>query len=256
MSACLGGMIMPYFSELIESESEEKFREIIDKIEKTAARMISCKPQVLVLLSAYGAVVADGVTIHVDPRVKGKISGHALGCETEHLLVKAILNQSERLGIVMHQLTDDFLAENKLDGKLSQAAAILLYYLHKAGFKGQVVCLNYGNLFYEEMYTLGKAVQLAIDKVRKHAVIVVGAGLGTENDQEEQVFNRKIVEILENLSVKDLLDMAKNKPAGMEKSDFQALFFLLGSLSKLDVVSRDLYYQQYLGKGQIVGSFL
>lgn len=256
MSACLGGMIMPYFFDLAESESKEEFREIIDEIEKTAARMISCKPQVLVLLSAYGAVVEDGVTIHVDPRVKGKISGHALGCETEHLLVKAILNQSARLGIVMHPLTDDFLAEHKLDGKLSKEAAILLYHLQKAGFKGQVVCLNYGNLFYEEMYTLGKAVQLAVDKVKKQSIVVVGTGLRAENETEESIFNRKIVEILENLSVKDLLDMAENKAAGMEKRDFRAMFFLLGSLSKLDIVSRDLYYQRYLGKGQIVGSFL
>lgn len=254
MKACLGGLILPYFSELINSDYQDVV-EISNQIKNKMQVMQSYKPQVVVLLSPRGTVVHDAVTVHAQPRLKGnlKLFGleeQVLVFETEHLLIKTILNQGNRLGIEMQLLTNDFLVENQLDDTLCQEALVPLYFLAQSGYKGQIVHLNYGDLFYEEMYTLGKVVQLAIDKVKKRSVILVGTNLSSQS-----VWNHDIINSLKNLDIKLLLEIAKNKPEDMQGCDFRALFFLIGVLSKLNFKQREVYYKEYLKKGQLVANF-
>lgn len=261
MSMCSGGIILPYLPELLEARTAEGFEAVAPlatAVEDAAKRVLSYQPQALVVVSPNGAAIEDAVTMHVQPRLKGSLASFSaeetvLGFETEHLLMCSIRRQSERLGVALEELTDDVLARHHLRGTLGREALVPLYYLRRAGFKGQIVHLNYGALPYEEMYTFGKAVRLAVEKAAKRTLLLAAVEVG--EDTSDAVWYQALADALARKEVKGLLDLAARKPESMAARDLRALFFLMGGLSGLSFEEEQVQCSAAKGKKYWFGYF-
>ena len=161
----------------------------LDKVKNTvASAQLAAKtikeqnPQTIILITPHGPVFEDAASISIHPRLKGNFGAFGvpevfLGFETDDLLIRQILKKTELLGINLVELTDDMAKNHCLKLELDHGALVPLYYLSKAGFKGQLIHISVGMLSYEEMYTFGKAVQMAIGEAGRRVAVVASGDL-------------------------------------------------------------------------------
>lgn len=208
------------------------------------------------------------MSISIHPRLKGNLAAFgapdvALGFETDGLLARHIVKQAQRLGIHLIEMTDDIAKTHRLSLALDHGAFVPLYYLHKAGFKGQLVHVAPGGQSYEEMYTFGKAIQAAVRTVDKRVVVIASGDLSHRLTPDAPAgyaprageFDRQVIAALKDLNVKALLNMDKALIEEAGECGLRPIFFMLGVLGGLEATADILSYEGPYGVGYAVGTF-
>lgn len=272
LNKLVGCAFMPHPPIMIPEVGQEEINRItatVEAADKVANTIKEYNPQTVVVLTPHGPVVEDGAVVTIHPRLRGSMTDFgcpdvALGFETDGLLVRHIIKKCERLGIHLVELTDDLAKTNRLSLQLDHGAVVPLYYLHKAGFKGQLVHLSMGKLPYEEMYTFGKAVQAAIGMADKRVAVIASGDLSHRLTEDAPAgyspqgaeFDRQVVQALQNVDVKALLNMDRDLIAQAGECGLRPAFFLMGILGGLDVSAEVLSYEGPFGVGYAVAQFI
>lgn len=242
-----------------------KIKATVDAASKVADMLQEYNPQTVVIITPHGPVFEDAACISVHPRLRGNLAAFgvpevSLGFETDGLLVRHILKKAERLGVNLVELTDDLAKTYRFRLELDHGAIVPLYYLHKAGFKGQLVHLSIGMLPYEEMYTFGKAVQAAIGLMDKRVAVIASGDLSHRllpdspagYSPRAKEFDRQVVEAVKNLNVKSLLNMDRELVEEAGECGLRPIFFLMGVLGGLSASAEILSYEGPFGVGYAV----
>jgi AmmeMemoRadiSam system protein A len=246
----------------VGGEELAKVEATVSAVKAAAERIKEHNPQTIVLITPHGPVFQDAVSISIHPRLKGNLAAFGvpevnLGFETDGLLIKHIIRKAERLGVNLLELTDEVAKNYRLQLSLDHGALVPLYYLHQAGFKGQLVHLSIGMLPYEEMYTFGKAVQAAIGVVDKKVAVIASGDLSHRLLPEApagysprgQEFDQKIMAAMENLDIKSLLGMDRSLIEEAGECGLRPAVFLLGVLGGLQAEAKALSYEGPFGVG-------
>lgn len=267
----VGCALMPHPPIMVPEVGGEEIKQIrstVQAVEQAAKALDDRGAETVILITPHGPVFEDAVSISVYPRLRGNLAAFgapdiSVAFETDGLLVRHIIRKAERLGINYVELTDDVAKTHRLPLELDHGAVVPLYYLHKAGFKGQIVHLSIGMLPYEEMYTFGKAVQAAIGMVdRKIAVIASGdlahrltpdAPAGYSPRAAE--FDRQVMDAIATMNVKALLNMDKSLIEEAGECGLRSIFFLFGVLGGTEAQSKVLSYEGPWGVGYGVALF-
>lgn len=245
-----------------------KIRSTVTAAEKVTQFLKRGNPQTVVIITPHGPVFEDAVSISVHPRLKGGLAAFgvpevSLGFETDGLLVRHILRKAERLGIGVTELTDDLAKTYRISLQLDHGAIVPLYYMAKAGFKGQLVHITIGMLSYEEMYTFGKAVQAAIGMGDKRVAVIASGDLSHRLTPDAPAgysprgaeFDRLVVDAMAHGDVKKLflLDPALIEEAG--ECGLRPACFLMGVLGGLEAQAEVLSYEGPFGVGYAIISY-
>jgi len=271
VSEVSGGALYPHPPIMIAEvggNNSLQIRKTIEAVEAATQFILNKNPSTIVIMTPHGPAFRDAVGINVAPFLKGNLA--AFGCseisvsfETNSLLVKNIIRQSERLGVSIIALNDDTALRYRFSLQLDHGAVIPLNYLHKAGFRGQIVHMVSGFLSYSEMYTCGKAVQTAIcDTGQKVAVIASGdlshrllVGAPAGFSPEGKKFDEWIVERLKTMDVKSMFEISPESVEAAGECGLRPIFFLMGALDGLVAESQLLSYEGPFGVGYAVATF-
>lgn len=272
MRKFIGCALMPHPLIMIPEIGKTELSNIqatVDAAVQTARTIKEYHPHTIIVITPHGPVIEDAACISVHPRLRGNLSEFgapevSLGFETDGLLVRHIVKQANRLGINLIELTDEIAKTQRVPLALDHGAIVPLYYLHKAGFKGQLVHLSMGQLPYEEMYTFGKAVQAAVRHVDKRVAVVASGDLSHRLSRESEdgysprarEFNEQLLAALQTLSVKTVFNMDRALIDEAGEGGLQPICFLLGVLGGVDAAAELLSYEEWLGTGHAVGLFL
>lgn len=244
----------------------------LDKVKATvvsaqlAAKAIKGKnPQTIILITPHGPVFEDAASISIHPRLKGDFGAFGvpevfLGFETDDLLTRHILKKAELLGINLVELTDDIAKNYCLSLELDHGALVPLYYLNKAGFKGQLIHISVGMLSYEEMYTFGKAVQMAIGDSGKRVAVIASGDLSHRLSPDAPAgysplaaeFDKQVLQAVQNLDVKALLAIDRQLVEAAGECGLRSIFFLMGIIGGIDATAELLSYEAPFGVGYAV----
>jgi AmmeMemoRadiSam system protein A len=246
----------------VGKEELAKIKSTVLAVKAAAERIKEHNPQTIVLITPHGPVFEDAVSISIHPRLKGNLAAFGvpevnLGFETDGLLIKQIIRKAERLGVNLLELTDEVAKNYRLNLSLDHGALVPLYYLHQAGFKGQLVHLSIGMLPYEEMYTFGKAVQAAIGVVDKKVAVIASGDLSHRLLPEAPAgysprardFDQQLLAAMERLDIKSLLSMDRALIQEAGECGLRPAVFLLGVLGGLLAESKVLSYEGPFGVG-------
>lgn len=268
MDNLVGCALMPHPPIMVPEVGKNELDQVkatVSAVTQAAELIREGNPQTVVIITPHGPVFEDSVTVSIHPRLKGNMAQFGapdvtLGFETDNLLIKHIIRSCQRLGINLQELTDDIAKNYRVALRLDHGAFVPLYYLSKAGFKGQIVHLTMGILPYEEMYTFGKAVQAAIGNVDKRVAVIAsgdlshrlipGAPAGYSPKGAE--FDRQVVEALKRIDVKALLNMDRNLIEEAGECGLRPIFFLLGVMGGLDAETILSSYEGPFGVGYAV----
>ena len=245
-----------------------KIRATVEAVTLVAQNFKQNNPDTVVIMTPHSVYFKDAVALSVHPRLRGNFAKFgapeiSLGFETDGQLIKHIIRNSSRLGIHLIEFTDLVAKSYRLTLDLDHGALVPLYYLHAAGFKGQIVHLAVGMLSYEEMYTFGKAVQVAIGTVDRKTVVIASGDLshrlleGSPNGYDPQgaVFDQALMEAMRNLDVKTLFNMDKGLIDCAGECGLRPACFLLGVMGGLEVSPAVVSYEGPFGVGYGVISY-
>lgn len=244
--------------------AEEKA--LVQAMEQAAKELKEMNPQTVIILNSQGLTLPDAVSISMHPRLRGTIgdeeSGLSVAYETDVFLIRSILRKADRLGVNFVELTDDKAKSLRGTLELNEGAFVPLYVMHQAGFKGQIVHLACSQLPFEEVYTFGKAVQGAIEKIDKRVVIIASGYLGphkTDSLSKEELekietFNQKVLSAVEQYQVKDLLSLDRQEAEQWAPSAIRPLLFLMGVLGGKKGASHVLSYKELEDQSLLVAT--
>ncbi len=271
MKNLVGCALMPHPPIMIPEVGKSELNKIkstVQAAEQAAKRLMEHNPHTIVIITPHGPVFQDAAGISVYPRLKGSLAAFgvpevALGFETDGLLVRHILRKAERLGVSIIELSDELAKTYRFSLQLDHGAIVPLYYLHKAGFKGQLVHLSMGMLPYEEMYTLGKAVQTAVGMADKRVAVIAsgdlshrlipGAPAGYTPRGAE--FDQALMKAVAELDVKAILNMDKDLIEEAGECGLRPICFLMGVLGGIEAQAEVLSYEGPFGVGYAVALF-
>ncbi len=265
MSKLVSCALMPHPPIMIPEIGGKELERIKATVQaaQEAARIIKeDNPQTIVIITPHGPVFKDAASISIHPRLKGNMEAFGapdvmLAFETDGLLVRHILKQSKRLGVNLVELTDDLAKSYRFKLELDHGALVPLYYLNKAGFKGQLVHLSIGMLPYEEMYTFGKAVQAAINLMDKKVSVIASGDLSHRLTPDAPAgysprakeFDEKIIEAVGNVDAKALLSLDPGLIEDAGECGLRPIMFLMGVMGGLEAKGEVLSYEGPFGVG-------
>jgi aromatic ring-opening dioxygenase LigB subunit len=246
----------------IGKDELDKMKDTVAAVQQAAKTIKEQNPQTIVLITPHGPVFEDAASISIHPRLKGNFSRFGvpevfLGFETDDLLTRNILKKADLLGINLVELTDDMAKNYRLSLELDHGALVPLYYLSKAGFKGQLIHISVGMLSYEEMYTFGKAVQMAISSAGKRVAVIASGDLSHRLTPDAPAgyspraaeFDKQVLQAVRDLSVKSLLNIDRNLVEEAGECGLRPIFFLLGVVGGMDATAEMLSYEAPFGVG-------
>lgn len=268
MKNLVGCALMPHPPIMVPEVGGPELAKIagtVQAAQQAAEALAAGNPNTIVLITPHGPVFQDAAGVRIHPRLKGSLANFgvpevALGFETDGLLVRHILRKAERLGVNVVELTDDLAKTYRFPLQLDHGAIVPLYYLHKAGFRGQLVHISMGMLPYEEMYTFGKAVQAAIGMVDKRVAVIASGDLSHRLTPDAPAgysprgaeFDRQVVAAVASLDVKALFGMDESLIEEAGECGLRPICFLMGVVGGLDAKAKVLSYEGPFGVGYAV----
>lgn len=271
MNNLIGCALMPHPPIMVPEVGKEetvKVQATVVAVEKAAKVLKENNPQTIVIISPHGPQIRDSAVISVHPRLRGNLGAFGvpevtLGFETDGLLVRHIIKQAERLGVNLVELTDDLAKNYRTSLALDHGAFVPLYFMHKAGFKGQLVHLSVGMMPYAEMYTFGKAVQAALRMVDKKVAVIASGDLSHRLLPEAPAgysprgkeFDQEIVAALEKLDAKQLMNIDDQLVCEAGQCGLGPILFLTGVMGGMDSDKEVLSYEGPFGVGYAVALF-
>ncbi|MDR3592168.1 MAG: AmmeMemoRadiSam system protein B [Negativicutes bacterium] len=271
MKNLVGCALMPHPPIMIPEVGKgelSKIRRTVEAAETAAQRLMEHDPHTIVIITPHGPVFQDAAGVSVFPRLKGSLAAFGvpevqLAFETDGLLVRHILRKAERLGVSLVELTDELAKTYRFSLQLDHGAIVPLYYLHKAGFKGQLVHLSMGMMPYEEMYTLGKAVQAAVSVADKRVAVIASGDLSHRlipsapagYSPRGAEFDQALVKAVAGLDAKTILNMDPDLVEEAGECGLRPVCFLMGVLGGIEAQAEVLSYEGPFGVGYAIAVF-
>lgn len=243
-------------------------KQTIESTEAAARFLFEKNPTTVVVITPHGPAFRDAIGVNVSPVIKGNLAAFgapevSVSFETNSLLVSGIIKQSERLGVSLLALNAELAQQYRFSLQLDHGAVIPLYYLYKAGFRGQVVHMSTGFLTYSEMYACGKAVQAAIESSRQKVAIIASGDLSHRLKPDApagyspsgQEFDDRIVSLLRVMDVRSMFEISEELVESAGECGLRPIFFLMGSMDGMEASSSVLSYEGPFGVGYAVATF-
>ncbi len=264
ISACALMPHPPIMIPEIGNHELDKMESTVQAVKQAAQLLCNDNPKSVVIITPHGPVFSEAVSISIHPRLRGSFEAFgapdvSLAYETDGLIAKNIIRKSEKLGINLLQVTDEIAKQYRFKLELDHGALVPLYYLHKAGFKGQLVHLSAGSIGLEEIYTFGRAVQAAIQASGKKTIVIASGDLSHRvNDNSPYgyspsgpEFDKQVVQALTDADVKSLLSLDRDLIEEAGQCGLSSIVFLFGVMGA-EYQSQVLSYEGPFGIGYAV----
>ena len=243
-----------------------KIKATVAAAQQAAKTIQDQDPQTLILITPHGPVFDRASSISSHSRIKGNFRAFgapevSLNFEIDNSLIECIFESADFLGINLVQLTEDSAQSYGLHLELDHGALVPLYYLHKAGFAGQLIHIAVGTLSYEQMYDFGKAVQKAIQQSDKRVAVIASGDLSHRLTPDAPAgyspqaaeFDQQVLEAFQAVDIKALLGINRKLIAEAGECGLRPIAFMLGIVHGMNSTSNILSYEAPFGVGYAVG---
>lgn len=252
----------------IGGSESRKVAATFEAMEKIARDVAGSGAEAIVIISPHGSVFRDGISINGSEILSGDLKQFRAQLEFEYNndteLVREIVAQSGKMGIVTIEMDDVLAEEYGVSTKLDHGVLVPLYFFDKNGIDLPLVSVSMGFMPFEELYSFGVAIaKAAATKDKKVAVIASGdmshrlshsapAGYSPQGE----IFDRTMVELLKSKNFKGILDIDRKMAEQAGECGLRTIIMMLGALDGVEVDSEVLSYEGPFGVGYMVAAFM
>ena len=239
---------------------ERTTQKTIDALEQVARELDQHQPDTAILISPHGPVQRNTFGILTAPECTASFAQWGapqvvFAVENDLDLAAAIHREAEAAGVPLEGIVQ------WRDG-LDWGCTVPLYYLQRGLGRAKVVPMCISFLPPQHHFALGQAVQRAVDRLDRRAVIIASADLShalTPNapngyDPMGQVFDEQLQKAVADWNVKAVLEMDDAFRQRAAEDAVPSLSFLMGALDGLRVRPRVLSYEGPFGVGYLVAA--
>lgn len=238
----------------------------LDKISKTreamedlADELYALQPDTIIVVSPHGLVDKSSFTIQVSDRYHGDF--HNFGdLETTFDFNSDIsLINKIKIGAESHNIPISLVSESAID----HGSLVPLYYLTKNLPKIKIIPIAFSLLDYDEHLRFGKYLRRAISMSNKRIALIASGDLShcTTKDApakyspKGEVFDKKILQILEKKQCKKLIDLDKGLIEEAKECGLRSIITIAGALEDVQCSPKLLSYESPFGVGYMVMNF-
>lgn len=265
MNYFLGGALMPHPPIMLPEIGGDNTLELsmtIDAVNKISQAIMEKNPKTIIIISPHAPIVENSMGLSAAEYLMGSMA--EFNQPDIFFKYKVDLNLAEKFaqicrqrGLPLAAVNEEYCLANNISLEIDKGSLVPLYYLHQAGFKGQIIHLAISLCAYEEMMQYGLAMYNAINDSRTNAVIIVSGDLShrlAKNSAngyapEGKLFDKIIIESLKTVDSQKLLSL---QPAFIEAAGecgLRSIFFLLGAMQHSEISSQYISYQCPFGVG-------
>ncbi|MGB9678419.1 MAG: AmmeMemoRadiSam system protein A [Thermoanaerobacteraceae bacterium] len=271
MDKLLSCYLMPHppiiISEIGKGE-EKKIQKTIDSMEIVAKDIKNKQPETIILITPHGYVFEDAVSINMFQELKGDMGNFGakqieFKFNNDLDLVRKIVEESDKRNIPIVLVEDQLIKRYGFSKKLDHGTLVPLNFVTKEYKNFKLVQISYGFLSFEELYEFGIALNEALRKSDKKAVIIASGDLSHKLTPDSpngytplgEIFDKKLLDLISNMQVKEIIGMDKNLIEQAAECGFRSLCILLGALDGYEVKSEVLSHEGPFGVGYGVCKF-
>ncbi|NLX62733.1 MAG: AmmeMemoRadiSam system protein A [Tissierellia bacterium] len=265
MGAILSGYLFPHPPIIVKEigrGEEVKAQKTIEGSKALALDIKNKQPSTIIVITSHGPLFRDAISISVEGKLEGDFSNfgnRSLKFEFNNNLdlVNRIIHKASVEGIPVAKIDEDFAKDYNISLKLDHGTLVPLYFVTEEYKDFSLVHITYGLLPPKKLYEFGKIVKEAVLESEEDAVIIASGDMSHRLSKDGpyayspygEVFDRKIVELIEEDRLKDIVDFDLDLSEKAGECGLRSLMVLAGSLAGYKVKSKVLSYEGPFGVG-------
>ncbi|MFW6279381.1 MAG: AmmeMemoRadiSam system protein B [Bacillota bacterium] len=243
-------------------------QDTVDSLQELSREMVDCKPDLLITISPHGQVFQDAVSVLDEEVVCGDLGdfGHpevSFREVTDQKFIEKLTENSQQEGIELVTLSEDSVSNSSVVAELDHGVMVPLYYLREAGLDVPLIALTMGLLSYHELYEFGNLIQDVVAQSDLDALVLASGDLSHRlkpgapagYNPRGEVFDKKLVQLLEEKRFKEVLDMDPDLIRKAGECGLRPLIIMLGCIRDLKLQVDVKSYEGPFGVGYAVAGF-
>lgn len=234
----------------------------VEACRQAAKDIASMKPETVIIITPHGPAFKDAVSISVKEELTGSFKNFrrpdiTLDFQNDTKLVKKIVDNSQRAGVMVAELNSQLTSRYKIDSELDHGALVPLYFIDKeySGFKLVHICMGFLSL--DELFTFGSAINDAIKESGQSVVIVASGDLSHKlsddgpygYNKHGKEFDELFIKLLEQSEFNKIIAIDEEWVEEAAQCGLRPFTILFGVLRDYEVKSRVLSYEGPFGVG-------
>ncbi len=238
----------------------------VNGMQELSRQMKEAAPEVLLVITPHGRIVAEGPAIQTGGELKGNFGqfgfpGINVSLETDRELVDLIVEESAK-GQLQPLLLADKDPLLRGGGSLDHGAMVPLYYLQQAGLNIPGVHITYSFHPLDQIYDFGRAIKAAAEKRDKRVAVLAsgdlshrltrGAPAGYNPRGAE--FDQQLVGYIRDGEVDKILNFDQQLAEEAGECGLRSFVMALGILDGENFTSEVISYEGPFGVGYLVAT--
>lgn len=234
----------------------EKTKRALEKMEE---ELYITKPDVIIIISPHGELLADNFTVNGLPEFISDFEQFG-DFETK----KKWFGTPELASILKSKTDKNNLPVEIIDQqKLDHGTTVPLYYLTNHLKNTRILPMGYSDLGRKEHFEFGQIIKEITNHSLKRIAIIASGDLshGLTSDAPAgfssvgEEFDNKIIELLENKNTVGYLNLENDFVEKAAECGYRSILILLGALKNTNCKFRNLSYEGPFGVGYLTGYF-
>ena len=228
----------------------------IDAMGELTRRIIENQAETVVLISPHAPLQPRSFVAYQDPTLHGDFAGfRAPQAAVEYPLDTELLERLTQTAI-----HDGFEVAGIQSHFLDHGTAVPLYFLHRNGWRGQVVALGYSFLSDEEHVKFGATISRAVESLGRRTALVASGDLSHRLKPEApagynpdaHLFDEAVVNAIRENQPQDIreIDQGLRRMAG--ECGYRSMMVNLGAILNVPTACKVMHYEAPFGVGYLV----
>ena len=246
----------------------ENVQDTIKALQKLAQEVKGCSPETIVIITPHGPVFRNAVAITGGDDLKGSLEQFGapqvnIQVPNDRELVQTIIQEAAREEILGVELDREQAQNYDISLVLDHGALVPMYFLKETQVKVSYVHITIGFLSYPELYSFGKSIQRAAQRVGRKIVVLASGDLShclipgapAQYHPAGKEFDIKLKTLLQEYRVEEIMNLDENMVSNAAECGLRPIIMALGSLDGYDVEPEVLSYEGPFGVGYLVSLF-
>lgn len=229
---------------------EEKIGATLESFKKMAREIANLKPETIIISSPHQLAYIDGFYIGNSKKAYGDLIDFRADVKLQKNYDRELANLiAEDFSNISH-LEEDYIA-------IDHGALVPLYFIEREYSDYELVLIGISGLDSKEHYKLGKKIEKAVEESGRHVVMIASGDLShvLKSDgpygykKEGEIFDKKIIEILEKPDFKSLLNFDEDLIEDAAQCGIKSFQIMAGVFDGYEVSSKKWSYENDFGVG-------
>lgn len=265
--------LSPHPPLIIPAIGKDRLKDVKDTVhamQNMAENLVDQNPETVVFLTPHGNVFSDCITALGMPNLYGDFG--RFGEKDVAFKYKNDLNLLKEISLMAVESDIDFIIVNeelarrkRLNPHLDHGILVPLYYLEEAGLKEgtSILAISVGFLPLLSLYSFGKVIQKAANKLGKHIAIIASGDMSHRLKDDGPYsfhpdgpkFDLLIKEHLQAGDVEAILNMPEDLCENAGECGFRSIVIMSGSMDSYEIEPEVYAYEGPFGVGYLTAGF-